>query len=34
LPVKYFPRTKGKKVKIYDIIPAVLTMFKIKFLGL
>ena len=31
IPVKYSPRTKGKKIKIYDIIPAVLTMFKIKF---
>lgn len=31
IPVRYSPRTKGKKIKIYDIIPAVLTMFKIKF---
>lgn len=31
LPVDYKPRTKGKKIKITDIVPAVLTMFKIKF---
>lgn len=31
IPVKYTPRTKGKKVKAYDIIPAVLTILKIKF---
>ncbi|HBB68195.1 MAG: hypothetical protein A2X28_11305 [Elusimicrobia bacterium GWA2_56_46] len=30
-PVEYHPRTAGKKVKAYDIIPAVLTMVKIKF---
>jgi glycosyltransferase involved in cell wall biosynthesis len=31
VPVRYSPRTKGKKIKAYDIIPAVLTMIKIKF---
>lgn len=31
IPVCYSPRTKGKKVKIYDIIPAILTMIKIRF---
>jgi len=31
MPVKYSPRTKGKKVKVYDIIPAILTMLRIKF---
>ncbi|MFA5275685.1 MAG: glycosyltransferase family 2 protein [Candidatus Omnitrophota bacterium] len=32
LPVNYKPRTMGKKkVKVYDIIPAVLTMLKVKF---
>ena len=25
VPVKYFPRTVGKKIKFYDIVPAVLT---------
>ena len=29
--VNYFPRTKGKKIKAYDIIPAVWMMLKIKF---
>jgi hypothetical protein len=29
--VSYFPRTKGKKVKVHDIIPAVWMMLKIKF---
>lgn len=29
--VNYSPRTEGKKVKAYDIIPAIWTMFKIKF---
>lgn len=29
--VDYSPRTKGKKIKVYDIIPAVWMMFKIKF---
>lgn len=33
IPVKYSPRTKGKKVKFYDIIPAVWTILKVKFLG-
>ncbi|MBI4801351.1 MAG: glycosyltransferase family 2 protein [Elusimicrobia bacterium] len=33
VPVKYSPRTKGKKIKVYDIIPAVLIMLKIKFFG-
>jgi|GEM_PF-6135568 len=32
MSVKYSPRTKGKKIKVYDIIPAVLIMLKIKFL--
>jgi dolichol-phosphate mannosyltransferase len=31
LPVKYSPRVKGKKVKMHDIIPAVLTILKIRF---
>lgn len=31
VPVKYKPRTKGKKIKAVDIIPAVLTMLKIRF---
>jgi len=31
IPVQYYPRTKGKKIKVYDIIPAVWTMIKIKF---
>jgi len=29
--VKYNPRIIGKKIKIYDIFPALMTMFKIKF---
>ena len=33
IPVKYSPRTKGKKVKVYDIIPAVWTILKVKFFG-
>ncbi len=33
MPVKYFPRSKGKKVKAYDIIPAVLTILNVKFFG-
>lgn len=32
IPIKYKPRTKGKKIKAIDIIPAVITMLKIKFL--
>ena len=31
LAVSYSPRTKGKKIKAHDIIPAVWVMFKIKF---
>jgi len=31
IAVEYSPRTKGKKIKVTDIIPAVLTMFKVKF---
>ncbi len=31
LAVSYSPRTKGKKIKAYDIIPAVWMMLKIKF---
>jgi len=31
MPVKYSPRKKGKKVKIYDIIPAIWTILKVKF---
>ncbi|MDD4953899.1 MAG: glycosyltransferase family 2 protein [Candidatus Omnitrophica bacterium] len=31
VPVKYSPRTKGKKIKVTDIIPAVLTMVKIRY---
>ncbi len=31
IPVKYSPRTFGKKIKAYDIVPALLTMLKIKF---
>lgn len=34
IPVKYSPRALGKKIKVYDIVPAVLTMLKIKFLNL
>ncbi len=30
IPVKYSPRTKGKKVKVYDIIPAFWTILKVK----
>jgi len=30
-PVEYHPRTAGKKIKAWDIIPAVLIMLKIKF---
>lgn len=30
-PVEYRPRTVGKKIKAWDIIPAVLTMVNIKF---
>lgn len=30
-PIKYLPRTKGKKIKVYDIIPAVLAIIKIRF---
>ncbi|OGS55078.1 MAG: hypothetical protein A3J79_01180 [Elusimicrobia bacterium RIFOXYB2_FULL_62_6] len=33
VPVTYASRTVGKKIKVYDIIPAVLIMFRIKFLG-
>lgn len=32
VPVVYSPRTMGKKIKFYDIVPAVLTMLRIKFL--
>jgi glycosyltransferase involved in cell wall biosynthesis len=32
-PVKYSPRALGKKIRVYDIVPAVLTMLKIKFLA-
>ena len=32
VPVEYFPRTVGKKIKFYDIVPAVLTMLKVRFL--
>ena len=31
IAVSYYPRTKGKKIKVYDIIPAVWMMLKIKF---
>lgn len=31
LAVSYSPRTKGKKIKAYDIIPAVWMMLKVKF---
>lgn len=31
VPVKYTPRTKGKKIKISDIIPAIWTILKVKF---
>lgn len=31
VPVAYSPRTVGKKIKFYDIIPAVMTMLKVKF---
>lgn len=33
IPVKYSPRTKGKKVKVYDIFPAILTILKVKLFG-
>lgn len=33
IPVKYSPRTRGKKVKPYDIIPAVWTILRVRFLG-
>lgn len=33
MPVRYKPRTIGKKVKPWDIVPAVLTMVRIKFFG-
>lgn len=31
IPVKYTPRTKGKKIRATDIFPAVWTMLKFKF---
>lgn len=31
VPVRYRPRIKGKKVKVTDIIPAIITVFKVKF---
>lgn len=31
IPVQYLPRTKGKKIKVYDIIPAIMIILKIKF---
>jgi glycosyltransferase involved in cell wall biosynthesis len=30
MSVKYSPRKKGKKVKVYDIFPAILTILKIR----
>lgn len=33
VPVKYSPRTKGKKIKVYDIIPAIIAMLKVRFKG-
>lgn len=30
IPVKYSPRKKGKKVKVYDILPAILTILKTR----
>lgn len=30
VPVRYSPRALGKKIRVYDIVPAILTMFKIK----
>src|SRR3989338_8416929 len=33
IPVQYSPRTEGKKVKVYDIFPAILTILKIKYFG-
>lgn len=34
IPVQYTPRTMGKKkIHAYDIVPAVLTMLKMKFFG-
>ncbi len=32
VPVKYSPRTVGKKIKFYDIVPVVLAMLRVKFL--
>jgi glycosyltransferase involved in cell wall biosynthesis len=32
VPVSYKPRSEGKKIKVWDIIPAVFTMIKVKFL--
>lgn len=31
IPVKYEPRTKGKKIKVSDIIPAIWIILKVKF---
>jgi len=31
VPVEYFPRTAGKKIKFYDIVPAVLAILRIRF---
>ncbi|MCX5695244.1 MAG: glycosyltransferase family 2 protein [Candidatus Omnitrophica bacterium] len=31
VPVKYSPRTLGKKIKVYDIVPALMTILKVKF---
>lgn len=33
VPVKYSPRVIGKKIRVYDILPAVFTMFRIKLLN-
>jgi len=31
--IKYSPRVEGKKIKIYDIVPALLTILRIKVFG-
>jgi len=33
VPVEYSPRTVGKKIKFYDIVPAVLAILRVKIFG-